>query len=227
MIIDVVIPAFNEEDAIGKVLGDLPKNIVRNIIVVDNNSTDNTRLNAEREGAVVLHQSIQGYGASCLKGMEFLSQQEVKPGIVVFLDGDYSDYPRELPLLTAPIESGHMDMVIGSRVLGERERFSLTPQQIIGNWVAVKMLKILYGYSFTDLGPFRAIRYDELLRLGMNDKNYGWTVEMQIKAAKMRLRCTEVPVSYKMRIGESKVSGTLKGSVMAGYKIITTLLRYV
>ena len=227
MIIDVVIPAFNEEDAIGKVLRDLPKNIVRNIIVVDNNSTDNTRLNAEREGAVVLHQSIQGYGASCLKGMEFLSQQEVKPGIVVFLDGDYSDYPRELPLLTAPIESGHMDMVIGSRVLGERERFSLTPQQIIGNWVAVKMLKILYGYSFTDLGPFRAIRYDELLRLGMNDKNYGWTVEMQIKAAKMRLRCTEVPVSYKMRIGESKVSGTLKGSVMAGYKIITTLLRYV
>jgi len=227
MIIDVVIPAFNEEDAIGKVLGDLPKNIVRNIIVVDNNSTDNTRLNAEREGAVVLHQSIQGYGASCLKGMEFLSQQEVKPGIVVFLDGDYSDYPRELPLLTAPIESGHMDMVIGSRVLGERERFSLTPQQIIGNWVAVKMLKILYGYSFTDLGPFRAIRYDELLRLGMNDKNYGWTVEMQIKAAKMRLRCIEVPVSYKMRIGESKVSGTLKGSVMAGYKIITTLLRYV
>ncbi|HAQ69753.1 MAG TPA: UDP-glucose--dolichyl-phosphate glucosyltransferase, partial [Flavobacteriales bacterium] len=218
---------FNEEDAIGKVLGDLPKNIVRNIIVVDNNSTDNTRLNAEREGAVVLHQSIQGYGASCLKGMEFLSQQEVKPGIVVFLDGDYSDYPRELPLLTAPIESGHMDMVIGSRVLGERERFSLTPQQIIGNWVAVKMLKILYGYSFTDLGPFRAIRYDELLRLGMNDKNYGWTVEMQIKAAKMRLRCTEVPVSYKMRIGKSKVSGTLKGSLMAGYKIITTLLRYV
>ena len=159
--------------------------------------------------------------------MEFLSQQEVKPGIVVFLDGDYSDYPRELPLLTAPIESGHMDMVIGSRVLGERERFSLTPQQIIGNWVAVKMLKILYGYSFTDLGPFRAIRYDELLRLGMNDKNYGWTVEMQIKAAKMRLRCTEVPVSYKMRIGKSKVSGTLKGSLMAGYKIITTLLRYV
>ena len=227
MIIDVVIPAFNEEDAIGKVLGDLPKNIVRNIIVVDNNSTDNTRLNAEREGAVVLHQSIQGYGASCLKGMEFLSRQEVKPGIVVFLDGDYSDYPRELPLLTAPIESGHMDMVIGSRVLGERERFSLTPQQIIGNWVAVKMLKILYGYSFTDLGPFRAIRYDELLRLGMNDKNYGWTVEMQIKAAKMRLRCTEVPVSYKMRIGKSKVSGTLKGSLMAGYKIITTLLRYV
>ena len=227
MIIDVVIPAFNEEDAIGKVLGDLPKNIVRNIIVVDNNSTDNTRLNAEREGAVVLHQSIQGYGASCLKGMEFLSQQEVKPGIVVFLDGDYSDYPRELPLLTAPIESGHMDMVIGSRVLGERERFSLTLQQIIGNRIAVKMLKVLYGYSFTDLGPFRAIRYDELLRLGMNDMNYGWTVEMQIKAAKMRLRCTEVPVSYKMRIGKSKVSGTLKGSLMAGYKIITTLLRYV
>ena len=227
MIIDVIIPAFNEEDAIGKVLRDLPKNIVRNIIVVDNNSTDDTRVNAEREGAFVLHQSIQGYGASCLKGMEFLSQQEVKPGIVVFLDGDYSDYPRELPLLTAPIESGHMDMVIGSRVLGERERFSLTPQQIIGNWVAVKMLKILYGYSFTDLGPFRAIRYDELLRLGMKDMNYGWTVEMQIKAAKMRLRCIEVPVSYKVRIGESKVSGTLKGSLMAGYKIITTLLRYV
>jgi len=227
MIIDVIIPAFNEEDAIGKVLRDLPKNIVRNIIVVDNNSTDDTRVNAEREGAFVLHQSIQGYGASCLKGMEFLSRQEVKPGIVVFLDGDYSDYPRELPLLTAPIESGHMDMVIGSRVLGERERFSLTLQQIIGNRIAVKMLKVLYGYSFTDLGPFRAIRYDELLRLGMKDMNYGWTVEMQIKAAKMRLRCIEVPVSYKVRIGESKVSGTLKGSLMAGYKIITTLLRYV
>lgn len=227
MIIDVIIPAFNEEDAIGKVLEDLPKNILRNIIVVDNNSTDNTRLNAEGEGAVVLYQSIQGYGASCLKGMEFLSQQEVKPGIVVFLDGDYSDYPQELPLLIAPIESGHMDMVIGSRVLGERERFSLTLQQIIGNWIAVKMLKVLYGYSFADLGPFRAIRYDELLRLGMNDMNYGWTVEMQIKAAKMRLRCIEVPVSYKMRIGKSKVSGTLKGSLMAGYKIITTLLRYV
>ncbi len=227
MIIDVVIPAFNEAESIGKVVRDIPSAKVRNVIVVDNNSTDGTAKNAKLEGAVVLRQTIQGYGASCLKGMEFLDKLDVKPEVVVFLDGDYSDYPEELSMLVSPIENDQVDMVIGSRVLGQREKNSLTPQQLVGNWIAVKMLRLFYGYSFTDLGPFRAIRFDKLLQLEMSDMNYGWTAEMQVKAAKKRLRCVEVPVSYRVRIGRSKVSGTLKGSVLAGYKIILTLLRYV
>jgi glycosyltransferase involved in cell wall biosynthesis len=227
MVIDVIIPAFNEAESIGKVVRDIPSDKVRNVLVVDNNSTDDTARNAQREGVVLLRQTIQGYGASCLKGMEFLAALDEKPEVVVFLDGDYSDYPEELSLLTSPITSGIMDMVIGSRVLGQREKHSLTPQQLVGNWIAVKMLRLMYGYSFTDLGPFRAIRYDKLLQLEMCDMNYGWTVEMQVKAAKKKLRCVEVPVSYRVRIGQSKVSGTLKGSVLAGYKIILTLLRYV
>ena len=227
MIIDVVIPAFNEAESIGKVVRDIPSAKVRNVIVVDNNSTDGTAKNAKLEGAVVLRQTIQGYGASCLKGMEFLDKLDVKPEVVVFLDGDYSDYPEELSMLVSPIENDQVDMVIGSRVLGQREKNSLTPQQLVGNWIAVKMLRLFYGYSFTDLGPFRAIRFDKLLQLEMSDMNYGWTAEMQVKAAKKRLRCVEVPVSYRVRIGRSKVSGTLKGSVLAGYIIILTLLRYV
>ena len=218
MIIDVVIPAFNEAESIGKVVRDIPSAKVRNVIVVDNNSTDGTAKNAKLEGAVVLRQTIQGYGASCLKGMEFLDKLDVKPEVVVFL---------ELSMLVSPIENDQVDMVIGSRVLGQREKNSLTPQQLVGNWIAVKMLRLFYGYSFTDLGPFRAIRFDKLLQLEMSDMNYGWTAEMQVKAAKKRLRCVEVPVSYRVRIGRSKVSGTLKGSVLAGYKIILTLLRYV
>lgn len=227
MVIDVIIPAFNETESIGKVVRDIPSDKVRHVIVVDNNSTDETARNAQCEGAVVLRQTIQGYGASCLKGMEFLAALDEKPEVVVFLDGDYSDYPEELSLLVSPIENDQMDMAIGSRVLGQREKHSLTPQQRLGNWIAVKMLKLMYGYSFTDLGPFRAIRYDKLLQLKMCDMNFGWTVEMQIKAAKNKLRCVEVPVSYRVRIGQSKVSGTLKGSVLAGHKIILTLLRYV
>ncbi len=226
MIIDVIIPAYNESQSIEKVVREIPSDKVRNVIVVDNNSNDNTAEHAQCAGAIVVHQSLQGYGASCLKGMAYLAQLDVQPSIVVFLDGDYSDYPEELPLLTAAIETGEMDMVIGSRTLGHREKHALTIQQIIGNAIAVRMLKLLYGYTFTDLGPFRAIRYDRLLDLKMCDMNYGWTVEMQIKAAKQKLRCSEVPVSYRKRIGTSKVSGTLKGSVMAGYKIITTLLKY-
>jgi glycosyltransferase involved in cell wall biosynthesis len=227
MIIDVIIPAFNEAKSIGEVLKDIPSDQVRNVIVVDNNSTDETALIALEAGAVVLKQPIQGYGASCLKGMEYLAGLGESPEIVVFLDGDYSDYPEELPMLVAPIERGTVDMVIGSRVLGQRERHSLMPQQLVGNWIAVKMLRLLHGVVFTDLGPFRAIRYDKLLQLEMCDMNYGWTVEMQIKAAKSKLRCMEVPVRYRVRIGQSKVSGTVKGSLMAGYKIILTLLRYV
>ena len=222
----VVIPAYNEEKSIGLVLADLPQE-VDEVVVVNNGSTDNTVSEAEKAGATVLTESRKGYGYACLTGIHYLKSKAKQGDIVVFLDGDYSDYPEELPMLVAPIERGTVDMVIGSRVLGQRESHSLMPQQLVGNWIAVKMLRLLHGVVFTDLGPFRAIRYDKLLQLEMCDMNYGWTVEMQIKAAKSKLRCMEVPVRYRVRIGQSKVSGTVKGSLMAGYKIILTLLRYV
>jgi glycosyltransferase involved in cell wall biosynthesis len=225
-IVDVVIPAFNEENAIGNVLREIPKEVVREIVVVDNNSSDRTQEEARKGGATVLEQPIQGYGAACQKGLQHIAKKAVKPDIIVFLDADYSDYPEETIDLIAPIQKDNMDMVIGSRALGNKERGSMTPQQVFGNWLATKMLKSIYGYTFSDLGPFRAIRYDRLLEIDMQDMNYGWTVEMQIKAAKLKMNCTEIPVKYRVRIGESKVSGTLKGTIGAGYKIITTLLKY-
>ncbi|WP_299707601.1 glycosyltransferase family 2 protein [uncultured Pontibacter sp.] len=227
--ISVIIPAYNEEKSISHVISAIPAKLVQEVIVVNNNSSDNTAHVARSAGATVLDEPKPGYGNACLKGIAYAAAQSaaLQPDIIVFLDGDYSDYPEEMPLLLEPIVQGRADMVIGSRALGEREGGSMMPQQIFGNWLATTLLRWLYGVSYTDLGPFRAIRFETLQQLGMRDRNYGWTVEMQAKAAKQKVRYTEVPVSYRKRIGVSKVSGTLKGSVLAGYKIILTIFRHL
>ncbi|MEO5906059.1 MAG: glycosyltransferase family 2 protein [Saprospiraceae bacterium] len=225
-IIDVIIPAYNEEHSIGKVIGDIPKNLIRNIIVCNNNSSDNTAWIARHAGAMIVDQPEQGYGNACLKGIEFIRNQKsiVPPDIIVFIDGDYSDYPQEMNTLIEPIRNGH-DLVIGSRILGGAPIGSLTIPQKFGNWLATRLIKIFYGFHFTDLGPFRAIRWNKLLQLDMQDRNFGWTVEMQIKAVKNQFACIEVPVSYRKRIGVSKISGTLKGSLSAGNKILWTIFK--
>ncbi len=222
----VIIPAYNEENAVGKVVGAIPKDWVTEIIVVNNNSNDQTPLVAQQAGAVVIEQPLQGYGNACLKGLDYLKKMENPPDIVLFLDADYSDYPEEAPLLLEPIMAGEVDMVIGSRNLGNREKGAMTPQQIFGNWLATTLIKWFYGVVYTDLGPFRAIRYQALLQIDMQDKTYGWTVEMQVKAAKLKMKTKEVAVSYRNRIGHSKISGTIKGTILAGYKIITTIIKY-
>ncbi len=222
----VIIPAFNEEDSIAKVIRDIPLDIVDEIIVVNNNSTDATATNAMEAGAIVVNQPLQGYGNACLKGLEFIETKSFDPDIIVFLDADYADYPEEIEKLIEPISRG-FDMVIGSRALGKKEKGSMLPQQIFGNWLATFLIRHLYKVRFTDLGPFRAIRYNKLKSLEMNDKNYGWTVEMQIKAAKKHLKITEIPVKYRKRIGKSKITGTIKGSMGAGFKIITTIVKYL
>jgi glycosyltransferase involved in cell wall biosynthesis len=225
-IIDVIIPAFNEEESIGLVLGDIPKGLVRQVIVANNNSSDRTAERAKEAGAVVVYEPEQGYGAACLKAVERSFQTNPPPDILVFLDADYSDHPEEMELLLNPILSGEAELVIGSRALGEREEGSMMPQQLFGNWLATWLMKVIYRSTFTDLGPFRAITkraYDEI---GMMDRNFGWTVEMQVKALKKKISYTEVPVSYRRRKGVSKVSGTIKGSILAGYKIIYTIFRY-
>ncbi len=224
-IIDVVIPAFNEENSINRVLQDIPSDLVREVIVCNNASTDQTAEVARANGATLVHQPIRGYGNACLKGLEHIAQNPAPPDIVVFLDADYSDYPEEMPQLVAPILKDDMDLVIGSRALGEMESGSMTPQQVFGNWLATNLIRFFYKYEFTDLGPFRAIRYDRLLAIDMQDKTYGWTVEMQVKAAKMQLNCTEIPVTYRKRIGFSKVSGTVKGTILAGHKILWTIFK--
>jgi glycosyltransferase involved in cell wall biosynthesis len=224
--VDVIIPAFNEEQSIGLVVRDIRKEKVRHIIVVNNNSKDKTREVAESEGAIVLDQPIQGYGAACLKGIEYVNSLPIPPDIVLFMDADYSDHAQEIPLVLKPIEEDKADLVIGSRALGMKEKGSMTGPQIFGNWLATTLMRWIYGFRFTDLGPFRAISLNKLNALGMIDQNYGWTVEMQIKALKKKIRCTEVPVSYRQRIGISKVSGTVKGTILAGYKIITTIFKY-
>jgi glycosyltransferase involved in cell wall biosynthesis len=218
---------FNEENSVGNVVRDIPAEFVDEVVVVNNNSNDQTAVEAARAGATVLDEPVQGYGRACLRGITYAQSRQQKPDIVVFLDADYSDYPGEMTALVAPILSNKADMVIGSRALGNRERGSMTPQQVFGNWLAITLLRWLYGVQYTDLGPFRAIRFDSLLALNMQDKTYGWTVEMQLKAAKQGLRITEIPVSYRKRIGFSKISGTLKGTVLAGYKIITTIFKYL
>jgi len=223
--IDVIIPAYNEEKSIGSVINDIPSDLVREVIVCNNNSTDNTRDVAIEYGAFVLDENRKGYGSACLKGMDYIAQKDIKPDIVVFLDGDYSDHPDEMPALIQPILEQDMDMVIGSRALGTLERGAMQPQQIFGNWLATNLIRLLYGYEFTDLGPFRAINYESLLSLEMADPDFGWTVEMQVKAAKQKMKCTEVPVKYRRRIGVSKVSGTLKGTVLAGHKILWTIFK--
>lgn len=221
----VIIPAFNEENSIGLVLQDIPKHLVDEIIVVNNASTDTTVDVAMKNGATVLNESFKGYGAACLKGMDYVSKMNIKPDLVLFIDADYSDHPTEMDMLIHKINEGY-DFVIGSRIKAKREKGSMTPQQIFGNWLAVKLIKWFHKHRYYDLGPFRAIRYNELVKLGMQDKTYGWTVEMQIKALKHHLRIAEVPVSYRKRIGKSKISGTIKGTVLAGYKIIKTIFKY-
>lgn len=223
-IISVIIPAFNEERSIGKVVSDIPRDIVDHVIVVNNNSNDNTVEVAKSAGAIVLDEPRRGYGWACLKGIE--KSKELKTEIVVFMDGDYSDYPEEITNVLAPILKSNHDMVIGSRVLGKREKGSLTPQQVFGNWLATKLIRLFYRARFTDLGPFRAIKSEALERLKMSDKTYGWTIEMQIKASKEKMKFCEVPVNYRKRIGVSKVSGTIKGTIFAGIKIIFAVFKY-
>ena len=229
-IIKVIIPAYNEEDSIGKVIKDIPE-IVDEIIVVSNNSTDNTELNAKNAGATVLKENRKGYGYACLRGMEFIANSAILdpyhiPDIIVFLDGDYSDYPEQLTEIIAPIVNQDMDFVICSSVQRLREKGSMTPQQVFGNWLATFLMKLFFGAKFTDLGPFRAIKYNKLLDLNMEDKTYGWTVEMQLKAIKRNYSYVEIPVKYRNRIGVSKVSGTVKGTILAGVKILSWIFKY-
>lgn len=223
--IRVIIPAFNEENAVGKVVQEIPKDLVEEIIVVNNNSNDATKSIASKAGATVLDEPIQGYGRACLKGIDYINTNYPETDIIVFLDADYSDYPAELKNVVEPILSREMDMVIGSRKLGKKEKLSMTPQQIFGNWLATFLIALFYKITYTDLGPFRAIKLSALNALQMKDKTYGWTVEMQVKAAKQKMKICEVAVNYKVRIGQSKVSGTVKGTILAGYKIITTIFK--
>ena len=223
--IKVIIPAFNEAESIAKVINNIP-NVVDEIIVVNNNSTDATETVAKKAGATVLNETNRGYGYACLKGMHYIANQKDNPDIVVFLDGDYSDYPEELTKIIAPIIEKNIDFVVGSRVKNLREKGSMTIPQLFGNWLATNLMHIFYGAKFTDLGPFRAIKYSKLLEINMIDKTYGWTVEMQLKALKHKLSYTEVPVKYRNRIGVSKVSGTIKGSIFAGVKILSWIFKY-
>jgi glycosyltransferase involved in cell wall biosynthesis len=224
-IISVVIPAFNEDQSIGKVVLDIDRELVNHVIVVNNNSTDNTVKVAIEAGAIVLDDTRKGYGWACLKGIA--ECERLNTEIIVFLDGDYSDYPEEIKDVVAPILENDRDLVIGSRVLGKREKGSLTPQQVFGNWLATKLIRVFYRGKFTDLGPFRAMKFQSLQKLGMYDKTYGWTIEMQIKVLKHKMSYSEVPVNYKKRIGISKVSGTVKGTILAGIKIIFAVFKYL
>jgi glycosyltransferase involved in cell wall biosynthesis len=221
--IGVIIPALNEERSIANVIRDIPRG-VDEIIVVDNGSTDRTKETAQNAGATVLQEPRRGYGYACLKGIEYLGKKNI--AIVVFLDGDYSDHPEELTTLIAPIIKDQYDLVIGSRMIGERESGAMLPQALFGNWLATRLIRLFWSYRFTDLGPFRAIRFSSLQSLNMRDGTYGWTVEMQIKAAKKKLRCMELPVRYRRRIGKSKVTGTISGTVKASAKIIYTIFRH-
>ena len=223
--ITVIIPAFNEQDSIAKVISEIPS-IVSEVIEVNNNSSDLTAKNAEQAGATVLHQPERGYGNACLKGLDYISKQTSKPDIIVFLDGDYSDYPEELIKVVNPIIDQDIDFVVGARVKALREPGAMTPQQVFGNWLATFLMKLFFKSRFTDLGPFRAIKYHKLLQLNMLDQTYGWTVEMQLKALKQKLSYTEVKLRYKNRIGVSKVSGTVKGTIFAGIKILGWIFKY-
>jgi len=227
LIVDVLIPALNEEESLPLVLKAIPKEHVRSVYVIDNGSTDATARVAVEGGAQLLAESQRGYGAACLRGVIEVTALPKPPDVVVFLDGDYSDEPSELPWLLEPIRAGTADLVIGSRTLGEAEPGSLMIQQRVGNKVATSMIRAIYGQKYTDLGPFRAIRLPALVALGMSDTGYGWTVEMQVKAARGGLRIAEVPVSYRRRVGgRSKISSTVKGTVGATYKILFTILRH-
>jgi glycosyltransferase involved in cell wall biosynthesis len=221
----VIIPALNEETTLPSVLADIPRDIVDEVVVIDNGSADHTADIARVLGATVLNEFQRGYGSACLAGIAYLQAQP--PDVIVFLDGDYSDHPEEIPALVQPILAGESDLVIGSRTKGDADPGALLPQARFGNALATWLIRLLYGFSYSDLGPFRAIRFSSLLGLGMVDKNYGWTVEMQIKAIQKKLRIVEAPVRYRKRAGgASKVTGTIKGTIFAGYKILLTVFRY-
>ncbi|MBI4842847.1 MAG: glycosyltransferase family 2 protein [Nitrospirae bacterium] len=219
-----VIPALNEEETLPKVLADISRDIVEEVVVVDNGSSDRTALIAAEWGATVLHESKRGYGYPCLRAVEYLKKDP--PDIVVFVDANYSDYPAEIDKLVSPIEKGGYDMVLGSRILGECEEGALRPPVRFGNWLATRLIRLFYGFRFTDLGPFRAIRFDKLLALNVRD-NLGWTLEMQIKAVKKKYRILEVPVTYRKGKGKSKLTGDLKGIFKVGYRILWNIFKYL
>ena len=221
--ISIIIPAYNEESSIGLVLDALPQEKIHEIIVVDNGSTDATARVAQEHGARVVKEPRKGYGSACLKGIDQLDD----PDIVVFIDGDFSDFPEEIILLIGPIETGEKDFVLGSRMIFPKSQLALLPQARYGNRLAILLIKLFFKYEFTDLGPFRAIRYSSLMSLGMQDRDFGWTVEMQIKAVRNGLRIHEVPVNYRKRVGISKITGTLSGAIRAGTKIIYTIFKYL
>ncbi len=224
----VVIPALNEEKSIGLVLRDLP--CVAGVIVVDNGCTDDTVLVAEQSGALVVREPQRGYGAACLQGLaklrELISEGKAAPKVVAFVDADYSDHSDLLPQLVSPLATGKADFVLGSRLLGEREPGAMPPQSVFGNKLACFLMRWFFGVRYTDLGPFRAINYSQLCELQMQDENFGWTIEMQIKASRLGLRFLEIPVPYRTRVGTSKISGTVSGTVKAGYKILFTIAKY-
>jgi glycosyltransferase involved in cell wall biosynthesis len=219
--VSLVIPALDEERSLPLVLAALPPGVLHEVVVVDNGSTDGTARVARELGARVVHEPRRGYGSACLAGLAALDA----PDVVAFLDADYSDHPEELPLVLGPVLDGTADLVIGSRTTGRSERGALLPQARVGNRLATALIRAFWGVHFTDLGPFRAIRADALDRLDMRDVDFGWTVEMQVKAARLGLRCREVPVSYRARIGRSKITGTLRGTIRASYRILATILR--
>jgi glycosyltransferase involved in cell wall biosynthesis len=221
--ISIIIPAYNEESSIGLVLDALPQEKIHEIIVVDNGSTDATARVAQEHGARVVKEPKKGYGSACRKGIDELDA----PDIVVFIDGDFSDFPEEIVLLIGPIEAGEKDFVLGSRMIFPKSQLALLPQARYGNRLAILLIKLFFKYEFTDLGPFRAIRYSSLISLGMQDRDFGWTVEMQIKAVRNGLRIHEVPVNYRKRIGISKITGTISGTIRAGTKIIYTIFKYL
>jgi glycosyltransferase involved in cell wall biosynthesis len=223
--IRVIIPAYNEANAINHVIKGIPKSVAE-IVVVDNGSEDLTSETARKAGATVLFEPNKGYGNTCLKGLEYIEKLKAQTDIIVFLDGDYSDYPEELDRLVAPIVKDNVDFVLGSRVPSLREAGAMQPQQIFGNWLATTLMRLFFNAKFTDLGPFRAVKYSVLKSLKMEDKTYGWTVEMQLKILKKGCSYLEIPVHYRNRIGVSKVSGTLKGSIFAGIKILTWIFKY-
>jgi glycosyltransferase involved in cell wall biosynthesis len=223
--IAVIIPALNEEASIGKVIRDLP---ATRVIVADNGSTDRTADVARDVGAIVVSAPRRGYGSACLAGIAFLEALPLdeQPKIVAFIDADYSDFPEQLPLIVGPILAGEADFVIGSRMLKSSARQALLPQARFGNKLACFLIRVIFRQRYSDLGPFRAITFEALKQLNMTDKTFGWTVEMQIKAARQNLRIREVAVDYRPRIGESKITGTFSGSIKAGYKILATIFRY-
>jgi len=224
-VVDVVIPALNERESLPRVLRDLPHALLREVLVVDNGSTDGSGQVARDCGASLVVEPRRGYGQACLTGIATLAGRPAPPEIVVFVDADYSDHPDELPLLVRPLAEDRCDFVVGSRVLGRSEPRALLPQARFGNLLAAWLIRRIYGLPVTDLGPFRAIRWATLSGLEMADRDFGWTVEMQVKAAREGVRYLEVPVSYRRRIGVSKITGTVSGTLRAGWKILSTIHR--